>query len=100
MYQKSSSKVYLLLGFGKIINSSDKTSIFLTYFLSNFKSQSNSRNIFELYHVSGTMLFCEMPSIPMRLSDSRLNILVVVLEESAESLRERTSRNRYEGCDF
>lgn len=44
------------------------------------------------------MLFSEMPSIPMKLSDFRLNILVTGLEGSAESLR--TSSNRYEGSDF
>lgn len=49
-------------------------------FSSTFTSQSNSRDIFELYQMSDIMLFYEMPNIPMRLSDSRHNILVAELE--------------------
>lgn len=41
-------------------------------FFSNFASQSNSRNIFALYHVSGTM--SSMSVIPVKLSDTILNI--------------------------
>lgn len=68
--------------FIKILHASDSTSISCLNF--NFLQISHLSQIqeifFELYHMSGIVLFYAMPNVPMRLSDSRLNILAAELQ--------------------